>query len=171
MKINPVISRKKRGSSLVEAIIAVGVLAVAVPLVFATMAESGESGLAAQAETRSSWMVPACMEELQLAMKGRSAFLEEMTPSLEFPVTGGLVALAFTSEGAIAGKVSQNAYERGLRDVDGIPAKYIVSMTGELPDADADDSPQCLSVTLTIEYPAAAPAAKRQKLEFHTRMP
>lgn len=161
----------KKGASLVEAIIAVGVLAVAVPLVFATMAESGESGLAAQAETRSSWMVPACVEELQLAMKGRSAYLPEMMPSTDFPSAGGLVALAFSTEGAIAGKVSQGAYGSGLRDIEGKPAKYIVSMTGALPERKSDDMPQCLEVVITIEYPAAAPAARREKLEFHTRLP
>jgi len=111
------------------------------------------------------------MEELQLAMKGRSAYLPEMVPSKDFPNAGGLVAMAFSSEGAVAGKVEQGSYDSGLREVGGNPARYIVSMTGELPAKRNDDSPQCLAVVITIEYPAAAPAARRQKLEFHTRLP
>lgn len=171
MITRPQISKRNKGTSLVEVIIAVGVLAVAVPLVFATMAESGESGLSAQAETRSSWIVPACMEELQSAMMGRSLYLAEMTPSKDFPASGGLVALAFSGEGAIAGKVAQGEYDRGIRDVEGRPVKYIASMSGTLLSKTGKDAPQCLDVVITIEYPAAAPALRRQKLEFHTRLP
>ena len=36
---------KTRGSSLIEAVIAMGVLAVAIPLVFGALAEAGKSGI------------------------------------------------------------------------------------------------------------------------------
>jgi hypothetical protein len=171
MRTSAQLSSGKKGASLVEAIIAVGVLAVAVPLVFATMAESGESGLSAQAETRSSWIVPACMEELQLAMKGTSMHIGELTPTKDFPAAGGIVALAFAGEGGVLGKVEPSAYESGLREINGRPVRYIASMSGSLPKQFNDENPQCLTVVITIEYPAAAPAAKRQKIDFHTRLP
>lgn len=171
MRTNATNPRARRGASLVEAIIAVGVLAVAVPLVFGTMAESGDSGLSAQAETRSSWIVPACMEELQLAMKGKSEYIGELTPGNDFPSSGGVIALAFASEGGILGKVDQGAYQSGIRNAGSKQARYIASMSGKLLEKTSDEVPQFLSVTVVIEYPAAAPAVKRQKLEFHTRLP
>src|SRR5690606_30281475 len=146
-----------KGASLVEAVLAVGVLALAVPLVFAAMAESGESVLAAQAETRSSWIVSACLEELHLARNGQSIHLPEMIPSEDFPSGGGVVALAFSAEGAMAGKVGREAYDRGLREIEGRSVRYVVSMTGARSEANATGACRCLDVVITLEYPAAAP--------------
>lgn len=161
----------KKGVSLVEAIIAVGVLAVAVPLVFATMAGSGDSGLSAQAETRCSWIVPACMEELELAMQSRSQHLPALLPSTAFP-GGEPLALAFGVEGEILGKVDQGAYKQGLRTVGSKSARYIASMSGTLPEQQSSaEVSRPLDVTIIVEYPAAAPQEKRRKIEFQTKLP
>lgn len=160
----------KKGVSLVEAIIAVGVLAVAVPLVFATMAGSGDSGLSAQAETRCSWIVPACMEELELAMQAKSQNLPALQPSKAFP-GGDPLALAFGAEGEILGKVDQGSYKRGLRNVGNKTARYIASMSGTLPEQTSQAVARPLEVKIIVEYPAAAPEEKRRKIEFHTKLP
>jgi len=62
-----------RGFSLIEAIVSVGVLALAIPLVLGALVESGNSGTSASAETRSGWMVPTCLDELKAAADGKSS--------------------------------------------------------------------------------------------------
>jgi Tfp pilus assembly protein PilV len=63
-----------RGATLIEAVIAIGVLAVAIPLVYGALAEGGKSGLSSQAETRSTWMIPACIDEIHASRQGRSLY-------------------------------------------------------------------------------------------------
>lgn len=159
-----------KGSSLVEAIVAVGVLAVAVPLVFATLAGSGESGLSAQAETRCSWIVPTCLEELQATRTGDSRFLPDTLVGEAFPAGGGLMALAFSGDGRVLGQVPRESYESGLRTLGGEAVRYIVAMSGT-PVTSNQEAVPLLAVRLTLEYPAVSPAVKRSKLDFHTRMP
>lgn len=161
---------EKKGASLIEAVIAVGVLAVAVPLVFGTMAGTGETGISSQAETRSSWIVPACVDELQLAMKNQSELLGELKPGVKFPA-GGVLALGFTSEGRAVEKIGSNDYSRGVRKVSLDPVRYIASMSGELPEEGREGLQQNLRVKIVMEYPASAPLAKRQKLEFYMTLP
>ncbi len=91
---------------MVEAVIAVGVLAVAIPLVFGTIAESGKSGVSAQAETRSTWMIPVCMQEIQDSRDGKPRYFTATTIGQAFPPAGQVWALAFNQEGRPVGKIS-----------------------------------------------------------------
>lgn len=159
-----------RGTSLVEAIVAIGVLAVAVPLVFATLANSGESGMSAQAETRCSWMVPTCLAELQATRAGNSRFLPATRAGEAFPSAGEVMALGFSVDGRPLGALDMSAYEAGVREIGGEPVRFISAMSGRPVESSGDETP-LLHVRITLEYPAAAPAAKRRKLDFHTRMP
>lgn len=170
MKISRRNRAGRKGTSLIEVVIAVGVLAVAVPLVLGTMAQSGEANASSLAETRCSWMVPLCMDELKLAMKGRSEVIPELKPGQDFPSSGHLV-LGFSGEGSLLGKVAGSDYETGVSKLAENPVRYLATMKGEMPGNIEDGIPASLAVTIAVEYPAAAPAAKRQRIEFHTKLP
>ena len=159
-----------RGVSLIEAVIAIGVLAVAIPLVFAALAESGNSGLASQAETRSTWMVPACMDEIRASRDGRPRFFTATTTGQAFPPAGEVWALAFGSDGKPIGKLSKALYEKGVRELDGTSVRCIASVTSSELPAKAGSIPM-LQVGIFLEYPAASPQVKRRKIDFHTRIP
>ncbi|HEX7261171.1 MAG TPA: hypothetical protein VF258_05095 [Luteolibacter sp.] len=160
---------KNRGSSLIESAIAMGVLAVVIPLALGALAESGKSGASAEAETRSTWMVPVCMKEIEASREGRPQFFTSTTDGQIFPPAGEIWALAFSAEGEPVGKVNQAIYDKGTREIDGKPVRYIAFINSEV-DPMAGITPM-LRVRITLEYPAAAPVAKRQKLDFNTRIP
>lgn len=160
----------RRGATLMEAVIAVGVIAMAVPLVLGTLAESGESGLAAQAETRSSWIIPACMDELQATRDGVGQFLPTTQPGQQFPPGSEVWALAFSADGRTLGKVSKAEYEKGVKRLENTQVRYLATLKGT-PTPPKPGITPLLNVTLTLEFPAAVPAEKRQKIAFHTRMP
>jgi type II secretory pathway pseudopilin PulG len=161
---------KNRGSSLVETVIAMGVLAVAIPLVFGSLAESGRSGMSAEAETRSAWIVPNCMEEILASREGRPQFFTATAVNEIFPPSGDVWALAFSPEGKLVGKLSKAVYDKGAKDLDGKAIRYIASLSSTTTTTASGATPM-LRARISLEYPSGIPAAKRQKLEFYTRVP
>lgn len=166
----PTTGPSHRGSSLIEAVIAVGVLAVAIPLVFGTLAESGKSGLASQAETRSTWIIPACMDEIRASREGRPQFFTPTVTGQVFPPSGEVWALAFSADGQAVGRLSKALYDSGARELDGKAVRYIATMSSAAVTATSGTTPM-LRVKLFLEYPASQKAEKRAKLDFHTRIP
>jgi Tfp pilus assembly protein PilV len=170
MNIATVKTLPTRGSSLIETVIAVGVLAVAIPLVFGALAESGKSSMSSEAETRSTWMIPACMEEIQASRDGRPQFFTSTTVGQVFPPAGDVWALAFSPEGKPLGKLSKAVYDKGTKEVAGKPVRFIISISAA-PITPPTGATPMMRTRLSLEYPSAAPLAKRQKLEFYTHIP
>lgn len=168
MRIPPSALTKRRGASLIETVIAMGVLAVAVPLVFGALAESGKSGLSSEAETRSTWMVPICMQEIEASRAGKPRYFTTTKVNEAFPPGGDVWALAFSAEGRPLGKMSKSLYDKGATTLDGQTIRYIASLSAA-PVAGA--VPVMSRARISLEYPSGAPATKRQKLEFYTRIP
>jgi type II secretory pathway pseudopilin PulG len=160
----------QRGSSLIETVIAMGVLAVAIPLVFGTLAESGKGGMSSEAETRSTWMVPACMDEIRASREGRPRYFTPTAAAQVFPSNDDVWALAFSPEGKPVGKISKAAYDKGTKELDGQEVRYIASLSAAADLAETKAAPM-LRTRISVEYPAASPAAKRRKLDFYTRIP
>jgi hypothetical protein len=165
----PVKSRK-RASSLVEAVLAIGVLALVIPLVFATLAQAGRSGASAEADTRCSWMVPACMDEIRASRDGHPQFFSTTTVGQIFPPAGEVWVLAFSSEGKPVGKITKSQFEKGIKEIDGTPVLYLGEMSAEKAPVKGGATPM-MNVRISIGYPAGILSAKRQKLDFHTRIP
>ena len=158
------------GATLIEAVIAVGVLAVAVPLVLGTIAEAGKSGMAAEAETRSTWMISTCMVEINASRTGQSRYFPATVIGQAFPTAGDVWALAFSPEGKLVGKLSKSLHDTGTKELDGQPIRFIAVLSATAPASTTDGVPM-LNTRVSIQYPAAAPVAKRGKLDYHTRIP
>jgi type II secretory pathway pseudopilin PulG len=170
MKFPVTKTSKKRGSSLIETVIAMGVLSVAIPLVFGALAESGKSGMSAEAETRSTWIVPACMEEILASREGKPQFFTATAVGQVFPPAGDVWALAFSAEGKPIGKITKGVYDKGTKELNGQTVRYIATISSSTTTTPAGATPM-LRALITLEYPSALPVAKRQKLEFYTRIP
>jgi hypothetical protein len=169
MKTGLTTASRNRGSSLIETVIAMGVLAVAIPLVFGAIAESGKSGISSEAETRSSWIIPACMDEIQASRDGKPRYFTLTKPGEVFPASGDVWALGFSAEGKPVGKIDKALYEKGAKEIGDKPIRYLATMSAtELVPA---TTPPMMRVQITLEYPTTSPAGKRQKLDFFTRIP
>lgn len=170
MNPRPVHLARGSGSTLVEALVSVGVLAVAVPLVFGALAKSGDSGLASRAETRSAWMIPVCLREIRASREGRSRYFAPTVDGQTFPPEGDVWALAFSADGELIGKLTMTRYQQGVREFSGKQVHYVAIMNSAKVVA-GTGADQMLRVDISLEYPAAFDAAKRCKLKFHTHIP
>lgn len=171
MKISNLRKIEPRGSSLIETVIAMGVLAVAIPIVFAAVAESGKSGLSSEAETRSTWIVPLCMAEIRASREGRPQYFTATVAPQVFPPGGDVWALAFSGDGKPIGKLPKATYDKGSKELNGQAIRYIATMSSTTPTGTGTAVSPLLKVKISVEYPAVLPVAKRQKLDFYTRIP
>jgi hypothetical protein len=158
------------GSSLVEALIAIGVLAVAIPLVFGALFEAGKSNVSSEAETRSTWIVPACMDEILASREGKPQFFTATAVGQTFPPPGEIWALAFSPEGKPVGEITQSDYAKGLKEQNGQSIRYVATLASAATTTQAGAIPM-LRAHITLEYPSSLPLAKREKLHFYTRIP
>jgi type II secretory pathway pseudopilin PulG len=159
-----------RGISLIEAVIAMSVLAVVIPLVFGALAVSGKSAVSAEAETRSSWVIPICMDELMASRGGFSRYFPHTASQEAFPEKGNVWALGFSPEGKLLGKLDKSIYDKGTITLDGQTIRYIVTLSSTN-ETTTTRVKSPMWVKITMEYPAGFPSTRRQKLDFYTHIP
>lgn len=155
--------KRNRGASLVEAVVAVAVLAVAMPLALAAMGKAGESSGAARAETRAPVIASFIRSELEAARQDGSEIYGTLTAGQAFP-TGGLKALAFGRDGAFLGQLTQAQYDKGIDRIEGNDVFFVASAKGV-------SQARGVLVTVRIEHPAVRKPSKRSVVELYTLLP
>ncbi len=155
------------GISLVETMVAVGVLAVVIPLALATMSAVGQESLAARAETRAPAMAEYFRQELAAAREGRSRNFPEIAAGEAFPPGGGTWCLGFDRSGGVLGRVDAASYAQGLSELGDENVLFLATARGRTEAAEGS----VLNITVEIEYPAVRRAEDRKRLPFHTKLP
>ena len=161
---------RQRGALLLEAVLAIGVLAVAVPLVLGALTEAGKCQWEARAETCSVGMVRACLDEMGASLDGCPQWLPSRRRAQVFPPPGEVWVLAFSREGQPIGILSRDRYEQGAREVDGKSVRYLAALAASTVPA-RPGIPPLLRVQVSIEYPAISPRAQRAKIDYYTYLP
>ena len=169
-------SKHPAGASLVEAMIAVGVLAVAIPLVFGALAEAGRSGEQSGTDSRSTAILAECMGCVGRIRAQKPGWFEPAAAGVPFPPSGTVWALAFAEDGHLIGRVEKTDYENGLRELNGQSVRYLATLrataspatvaTGSLAANEAVIQP--LRLAISLEHPATAAASRRKVQVFHS---
>ena len=159
----------RRGVSLVETMVSIGVLAVVAPLAIAALLKGGEGGTAARAETRAPVIVESCLDEIKIARDGISKNLPALIPGQAFG-SGEVMCLAYRRDGVLLGPVAGSAYEAGIGKVAEQDVAFLARLEGTL-DTERPGFPPLLKVKVTIEHPAVAGSLKRRRMEFLTKLP
>ncbi len=164
--------RPNPGMTLMEVVIALGVVAFVIPLILGATGSANISRLSAEADTRSAWLAREAQREILSAWSvpaPASAFGAPLT----FPVFATATApviLAYDSDGNFLAKGTA----ADLAGPSGIPkASYLVAVHGEAhrpPNLAA--GPDTLSLlTIRVLHPAKSPAAKRSDLRYQIISP
>lgn len=154
--------------TLMEVVIAMGVVAFAVPMFLALSKSAGDSRMNAEADTRSAWLVREVQREMLQAWAnpgGTSIFGME----IDFPTFGSEAApavLAFDFEGNfIAPADSEDIGRRS-----NIPnATYLVAVHGEAhtPANSAIASDKLSLISIRVLHPAKAPPENRREYRYN----
>lgn len=152
---NPHSSIAKRGMTLAEVVIAIAIIAFSIPLILAATGGAHRSRQAAEADTRSAWLVRDVQQRIFNTWSATSQPI-----SLDFPFPSAsspkvTMELRYTQDGTL---IDENLYQ----------AVYLVSVEAE-PYIQTPDHPTSSSlalISIKIEHPAKATSNKRTKLTY-----
>jgi len=164
--------RPNPGMTLMEVVIALGVVAFVIPIVLTATGSANISRLSAEADTRSAWLAREVQREI-ISAWADPAPASAFGSALAFPVFATSTApeiLAYDSEGNFLAKGTA----ADLTSPSKIPnATYLVAVHGDShrpPNLAA--GPDTLSLlTIRVLHPAKAPAAKRSDLRYQIISP
>ena len=165
-------SPKKRGSdgmTLMETVIAIGVIAFAVPLILAGTTASLNDRRNSEADTRSAWLAKDIEEQIAAvwATPRRYTYLPDSLP-LNFPAIGSEsdpVVLIYDNTAKFVSTGSKSDLQNGSKVQN---AQFLVSIYSKAQTTNnlTSSTTQLSRVYLKIQYPAKAPLAKRQIGQF-----
>jgi type II secretory pathway pseudopilin PulG len=158
--------------TLMEVVIAIAVMAFAVPLIFTAITSANDSRRAAETDTRSVWLARETQREMILKWSEDSTIEAQsiITSSFPFPGTGlgtSTATLIFDNEGEFISEGSTS--DQDAPSI--IPgAVYVVSISAETytPPGTAAASGQdtLAKVTINVASPAKAPPGKRSEYRY-----
>lgn len=172
MNLRTTIPRKfRRGLTLMEAVVAIGVVAVAVPLILAATSVSAKTRMAAENETRASWIAQQVFRQLTESWQNLKSPAFPIKPN--FPTFQSATApmiLLYNSDGALLGQGTALDFEKGSSNPQSV---YLVSVYGIGQKAsNLQSGDENLSrVTISVENSARAPKAKRSASYFTLLIP
>lgn len=147
----------KPGMTLSEVVIAIGIIAFSIPLILAATAGAHRSLQAAEADTRSAWLVRDAQRRI-ISAWSYSAPTAHLDTPLAFPSADtpeATLELCYKHDGTFLAEDSNQAV-------------YLVTVEAEPYMAAVNNSsaqPLAL-VSIKIEYPAKASPNKRKKLSY-----
>lgn len=155
MRHNRLPNSDRSGMTLMEVVIAIGVVAFVVPLIFAATTSAGNSRRNAEADTRSAWLARHAQRQIIAAWAQPPVESDIETP-FPFPEAAAAasppVVLLYDREGEFVsegGEVDEDSPSR-------VPnAAYVVTVTAE-----TQDGPIAL-VSITVSHPAKSAPANR----------
>lgn len=163
--------RKHRGLTLMEAVIAIGIVAVAVPLILAATSAATKSRINSEADTRAAWIAKEMQRQLTDAWRDLPNTYFSTKPA--FPAfssdTEPLVFL-FNQSAGLIGPGNAESYASGSKNPD---AYYMVTVYGEaaIPST-ADLADNSLSkVFIAVEHNAKSPRSMRNSNPFLVLIP
>ncbi len=160
--------------TLLETVIAIGVIAVAVPLVLAATGASMADRMNAEADTKSAWLAKNVEDQVAAiwATPRRYTYLPQSL-TLDYPSLGtetDPVILLYDSDMNFVAEGAAQDFAKGSQKS---TARYLVAIhsTPQVPTNLSTTSPELARLFVRVEYPAKAPEKKRISSKYSVLMP
>lgn len=166
------ISSKQRGFTLMETVIALGIIAFAVPIILAATSNGSKSRRNGEAETRSAWIATDLQRTLTEAW--RDIPHEAFAPPPVFPdfsAANAPLVFHYDNNGKFL-EVGNNAeFQNGTK----LPRSvYLVTIYGvgrDPQNLNSTPRKQLSLVTIDVHFPAQAPLGRRQISTYNVMIP
>jgi type II secretory pathway pseudopilin PulG len=173
MNISRCIRKKslRRGLTLMEAVIALGVIAFAVPLIVAASSQSSKSRVSAEADTRSAWLAQDLQRQLIDSWNDRVTIAFPTKPLFpDFGTATSPIVLLYDNDGTFIQTGTPQEFTNGSTNQ---RASYLISVygTGATPNNLTTAEKNLSKVTISIENPAKAKAPIRNRNVFTMLIP
>ncbi len=163
-----------KGMTLMETVIAIGIIGFSVPLILAASTASMNDRRNAEADTRAAWLAQDLQHQIAAvwASPRRDTYLPQSV-SLTFPefaAENSPTIFIYDNEAQFVGMGSASDLQSGSKQN---AAQYLVSAYSKLhtPANLTSSTSELARIYIQVEYPAKAPLAKRQKLQFSVVRP
>lgn len=168
MKISEKIAGKSHtGMTLMEVVIAIGVVAFVIPLILAATGSAGNSRRNAEADTHSAWIARDVQQNMIVAW-GDHPEASGFKESLSFPVLGTENTpeiFIYKSDGTFLEKGSQSDFTASSQVTD---AAYVVAVHAVLPPANVPAAANSLSLlSIRVLHPAKAAPSTRSTYRYN----
>lgn len=145
----------QRGMTLSETVIAIGVIAFAIPLILAATGSAHQSRRAAEADTRSAWLARDIQRKItgDWSVRTTDGSLQDKFP---FPETRAVEKeWSFNQQG-------------GVTEAGSVTEVYRVYIKAEpfVPEMEAPTASGLVRVSISIRYPAKAVPEKRRHVDY-----
>jgi type II secretory pathway pseudopilin PulG len=161
----------RRGLTLMEAVIALGVIAFAVPLIVAATSQSSKTRISAEADTRSAWLAQDVQRQLIDSWNDRVTITFPTKPMFpDFGTASSPIVLLYDNDSAFVQTGTPQEYTNGSTNQ---RASYLVSVygIGTTPHNLTTTERNLSRVIISVENSAKAMATKRNRNVFTLLIP
>lgn len=162
MKFN--LQRNKSGMTLIEVVVALGVIAFAIPAIFAMIGATGTKRRDIEADTRAAWLAREVQREVfsAWARPVRSSLFDAELNFPEFGTKENPEILLYDGEGNFLKKGNSSALQNPCH---GARAVYVVTVYATKLEHESFE--KLSHVWLRVLHPAQAQAQKRSHYAYH----
>lgn len=157
--------RRMTGLTLMETVIAIAIIAVTVPLIFAALGASGESRRSADDETRAAWLAKRVDDDVARGWADEGLFFERKLAYPQFGQADDERIFGFDREGDFRRVVTAAEWREGVKER-GLVTVVKVSGTAYLPSELPGE--ELSKVEVVVAGPAVSPDEQRKKLSYYT---
>lgn len=163
------IHSRRRGFTLMEVVVALGIVAFAVPLILTTLASSSRARLQSENDTRSAWLARDVQQELIAAWSAQQSVINPAPAFPQFANPTTPLVLLYDKEGKFISQGTSDDFSRGHATGG---AFYLVSLYGEpaLASPLKEGTSDLCHLSLSIESPAAARKEKRSRFVYQAML-
>lgn len=153
-----------------EVVVALGVVAFAVPLILTTMASSSRARAQSENDTRSAWLARDVQSELLASWSKQQSVISPAPAFPEFANAVTPLVLLYDKQGQFLAQGNSNDFTRGHATGE---AFFLVALYGEssLASPLKEGSRDLCRLHVSIESPAAARKEKRSRYEYQSLLP
>lgn len=159
--------QSSRGFTLIEVLIAIGLVATTFPLIFAMLAQNAQRAKRAEQDTRTPFIAQQLIHTIQRGQQTPTFPFNTLLSSPQFPTQGDWIGLLISPEGKILRTLDSDEINKGSTEL----ANGYIALARGLAHKQEGLSQSLCKVEIRIQTPSSRPIKKRISSTFFSLLP